>query len=309
MIAQRKTIIEPGYLPNSCQYTVETARGPYLVQIAWPLCWTSERLPQPNADEHPVSSFYLVDGNAYFLTAVEISRRLECLNSTRSIVVGIGYPNLKAVYDFRRGPDLTPRSRDGKYEMPLDKHGKPRTDLSFGEAHLFLDFIKREVMQTVEGELFPSLDLASNRKGLFGHSYGGLFSLNALFTQPGLFDFIAAASPSISWSEYSLVSFQEEEFHREAKVVDPPPVLLLTWGSNAEELEQRKGESDASFTRRRMGAEEPECGNDARAMAARLAGDCTIKAVLTADFPGWGHGGAAVVGLQRALMHFLLEMD
>lgn len=254
-------------------------------------------------------SSYVVDGNAYFSTAVDISRRLECLNSTRSIIIGIGYPDSKAVYDFRRGPDLTPPSRDGKYKMPLDRHGKPRTDLSFGEAHLFLDFIQSEVMRMVEHELFPTLDLGSKRKGLFGHSYGGLFSLNALFTRPELFDFVAAASPSISWSDYSLVKFQEAEFLEKAKVVESQPELLLTWGSNADELKQRKGESDASFERRKREAEEPECGDDARAMAARLADCCIIKSVSTDDFPGWGHGGAAVVGLQRALMQFLLDTE
>lgn len=252
---------------------------------------------------------YVVDSNAYFLTAVDISRRLECLNSTRSIIIGIGYPDCKAVYDFRRGPDLTPPSRDGKYKMPLDKHGKPRTDLSFGEAHLFLEFIQKEVMQTVEKELFSTLNLAANRRGLFGHSYGGLFSLNALFTSPELFTFITAASPSISWSDYSIVNFQEEEFRKKAEVVKSAPELLLTWGSSAAELEQRRGESDASFRRRKLEAEEPECGEDARAMAARLEDCGTVKTVSTAEFHGWGHGGAAVVGLQRALMQFLLETD
>lgn len=219
----------------------------------------------------------------------------------------MGYPRSNNVYDFRRGPDLTPPSRDGKYEPPLDRHGKPRTDLSFGEADLFLDFVQKEVMRTVQMELFPNANLASNPRGLYGHSYGGLFSLNALFTRPELFTFIAAASPSISWSGYSLVTFQEAEFRKMANVVNTPPLLLLTWGSSAQDLEQRDGESDASFKRRKLEAEEPECGDDAKAMAARLKGCCNVKAVATAEFPGWGHGGAAVVGLQRALMQFLLE--
>lgn len=193
--------------------------------------------------------------------------------------------------------------------MPLDKHGRPRTDLSFGEAHLFLDFIQQEVMRTVQNELFPKIDLDCKRRGLFGHSYGGLFSLNALFTNPELFTFVAAASPSISWSDYSVVTFQEGEFRKKAETISSPPFLLLTWGSSASELKQRKGESDSSFERRKLEAEEPECGDDAKSMAARLGSSHNIKAVSTAEFPGWGHGGAAVLGIQRALMQFLLEID
>lgn len=234
---------------------------------------------------------------------------MECLNATRSIIIGVGYPNVSAVYDFRRGPNLTPPSRDGKYEFPLDIHGKPRTDLNFEEAHLFLDFIRNDVMRTVKDELFPDSNLSSSRRGLFGHSYGGLFSLNSLFAQPDLFSFIAAASPSISWNGYSLVTFQEEAFRKKAEKLASPPSLLLTWGSSAQELEQRKGESDASFERRKREAENPECANDANAMAARLDACRTVGAIFTAEFPGWGHGGAAVVGLQRALMQFLLETD
>jgi predicted alpha/beta superfamily hydrolase len=221
----------------------------------------------------------------------------------------VGYPDANAVYDFRRGPDLTPPSRDGEYKMPLDRHGEPRTDLAFGEAHLFVDFIQNEVMRTVQSELFPSLPWTCHRRGLFGHSYGGLFSLNALFTKPELFSFIAAASPSISWSKYSLVTFQEAEFRKKAEIVESAPSLLLTWGSCAQELEQRNGESSACFERRLREAEQPECADDAKAMAKRLATCPTVGAISTAEFPGWGHGDAAVVGLQRALMQFLLEGD
>jgi predicted alpha/beta superfamily hydrolase len=193
--------------------------------------------------------------------------------------------------------------------MPLDKHGKPRADLKFGEAHLFLDFIQREVMRAVQDELFPNVEFGASRRALFGHSYGGLFSLNCLFTQPSVFGFIAAASPSISWSGYSLVTFQEEEFRKKAECFASRPSLLLTWGSAAQELEQRVGESNASFERRKQEAELPECEEDAKAMATRLAGCCTVGTISIAKFPGWGHGGAAVIGLQRAMMQFLLETD
>lgn len=248
-----------------------------------------------------------MDGNAYFFTAVDIARRLEFTDNARNIVVGVGYPPSKYVYDWRRGPDLTPPTPDGKYEMPLDKNGKPRTDLSFGEADKFLDFIRNDVMSYVQTKIFPHLSLSTGRKALFGHSYGGLFALNALFTQPELFDFYAAASPSIFWNNYSLVKNQEAQFHGREHFPDPAPSLLITWGTGEQELVKRPGESDEHFERRKGDAEEKEMKSSAEALVARLE-DCPgVQCVWTREFEGEDHGSAAVVGLQQGLIKFLVK--
>lgn len=59
MVIRRKIDLEQGCLPNTGQYTINTARGAYVVQVAWPLCWTSDRLPPPDTSEAPVSSLYV----------------------------------------------------------------------------------------------------------------------------------------------------------------------------------------------------------------------------------------------------------
>lgn len=145
-----------------------------------------------------------MDGNAYFFTAVDVTRRLEFTHSTRTVVVGIGYPNTKCVYDHRRGPDLTPPTADGKYDIPLDGYGQPQDHLKFGEASIFLDYIKSDLMTHLHKNLFPQVPLATSRKALFGHSYGGIFVLNALFTQPTLFNTYLACSPEIFWNDSSI---------------------------------------------------------------------------------------------------------
>ena len=168
---------------------------------------------------------YLVDGNAYFYTAVDISRRLEYLNSSRTIVVGIGYPPGKRVYDFRRGPDLTPWAPE--YDMPLNKEGKPRTDISFGEADEFLSWIESDVVPHVEGTLFSARDATSVRRALFGHSYGGIFTLNTLFTKPSLFDTYIAASPITWWNKDYLVNELEPRFRDRGERLASPVSLIL----------------------------------------------------------------------------------
>ncbi|KAI5864844.1 Alpha/Beta hydrolase protein [Durotheca rogersii] len=296
--------LEPSQIPNAGQYVVQTSRGDYVIQVAWPLCWTEDRVA-PEGDP-PVSTFYLVDGNAYFLTAVDVARRLEFTNGARAIVVGVGYPRTQYVYNWRRGPDLTPASPDGTYEMPVGRDGKPLAGVSFGEAERFLAFVEREVVAAVETRLFAHLARGTGRRALFGHSYGGVFALHALFTRPTLFDTFVAASPSLWWNRYFLARAQEPALRQRAPPADPPPAVVLTWGASAR---RRPGEPDDAFARRKEAAEDDRLEADAKALAQRLETYPSVRAVRTAQFEGEDHGSAAVAGLQRGIMTFLLEKE
>ncbi|KAI5458977.1 siderophore esterase IroE [Mariannaea sp. PMI_226] len=298
--------LEVGSFPNSCQYTAKTSRGDYVVQIAWPYCWNKDRIP-PEEDERPVSILYLVDGNAYFATAVDVSRRLEFTDSTRTIVVGIGYPKTKYIYDWRRGPDLTPPTRDGKFDDLLGSDGKPRDDVTFGEADQFLSFIQNDVMTFVENDLFKHLPLGADRKALFGHSYGGLFVLNALFTKPTLFDTFIAASPSISWNRRSVVSYQEADFRARKTPVNPPRGLLMTWGSLEQDYQRQPSDTDEDYERKKKEAAEERMRDNGLEMAERLRSCPSIRHVRHWEFKDEDHGSAAVTGLQRGLMQFLIN--
>src|SRR5699024_1825148 len=58
-----------------------------------------------------------------------------------------------------------------------------------------LDFLAGRLMPRIRAD-WP---VASSAPGIWGHSYGGLLVLHALFERPGLFGFPAAASPSLWW--------------------------------------------------------------------------------------------------------------
>src|SRR5690606_6559257 len=45
-----------------------------------------------------------------------------------------------------------------------------------------------------------AVPIDESRQTLYGHSYGGLFVLHALRTQPGAFQRYVAASPSLWWN-------------------------------------------------------------------------------------------------------------
>src|SRR3546814_15077313 len=46
----------------------------------------------------------------------------------------------------------------------------------------------------------------SRRQALYGHSLGGLFALHMLYSHPGAFRTIIAASPSIWWDNQAILS-------------------------------------------------------------------------------------------------------
>ncbi|PSR80249.1 Alpha/Beta hydrolase protein [Coniella lustricola] len=275
---------EDAHAPNTCQSIVRTSRGDFLVQVAWPLKWNTDRtLPANETAHQEISTMY------------------------STVVVGVGYPMppAKAIYDFRRGPDLTPPSRNGEYDAPLGSDGKPRTDISFGEADQFLEFIANDVKQYVETILFPHVSLvASGRRALLGHSYGGIFALNALYTKPELWSTVVAASADIEFNKGKLVSEQETDF-RAKTLVGPAPSLIITYGDEPQDLIRGPTESEADYQRRVAYAEESGTRDAAKKLVERFDGHPNLKAIAVREFPGEDHGSAAVTGFQHGVVEFL----
>ncbi|KAG6110333.1 hypothetical protein E4U13_005410 [Claviceps humidiphila] len=310
-MTQMSSNLQQAELPNTCQYTAKTRQGDYVVQIAWPLSWTEDRKPRKN--DASTSILYLVDGNAYFFTAVDVSRRIDFTNNTKTIVVGISYPPSEYVYDlYRRGPDLTPPSEDGQYEPIYYDNGEPQTHLKWGEADNFLAAIQHDIMPFVEKSLFGHLFNGdkSIRRGLFGHSYGGLFSLNALYTKPMLFDAIIAASPTIWWNKDSIVNFQEKNFRAGAHPVPggSSPSLILTWGSGKAEFPDKDCAEGGAWNRHHCDAEEDPMEESMSGLVGRLRDSGRLKNIWTWKLQSEDHGSAAVAGLQRGMWQFLLGL-
>lgn len=63
-----------------------------------------------------------------------------------------------------------------------------------GGGERFLDFIERELVPAIDAR-YRTVPV----RIYAGHSFGGLLGIHALFTRPGLFRAVVAASPSISW--------------------------------------------------------------------------------------------------------------
>jgi predicted alpha/beta superfamily hydrolase len=106
------------------------------------------------------------------------------------VIAAIGYPTDEPYDAFRRAWDLGPPPV--KSYPPYYEGGPP---VRIGGTAGFLDFIERQLLPHLGG----IVRIDETRRSLFGHSFGGLFALYALFERPGLFANWIAASPTIYW--------------------------------------------------------------------------------------------------------------
>ncbi|EFW99959.1 isoflavone reductase family protein [Grosmannia clavigera kw1407] len=293
------------HAPNTAQHLVDTARGQYLVQVSWPLDWTADGNPNGTSiDNVPV--IYCVDGNVFFFTATDIVRRLQYFADKRAIVVGIGYPLRHAVYADRRKADLTPPSLVRQPEDVLGRDGRPLPDVHHGEAEAFLDVLVEVIVPFVAVHVLPAVPLCRLRQVLFGHSFGGLFALYALFTRPHRFDTVVAASPSIWWNGASIVHEQERAF-RDGPAPARKPHLYLTYGTYEQHPPRRPADSDEQYEQRKQLAAGYRMVDNTVEMKNRLQTSNRLETVWMQEFTTEDHGGASVTGLQRGIMRLLGE--
>lgn len=182
---------------------------------------------------------YHIDGNVYFGMVTDIVRSMAwCGPTSDAVVVGIGYATetqLGDAWDERldlRYQDLTP-VRDEEHE----KSRRERTgrEAKSGGAGDFLAFINSEIIGVVES----SYRVDQIARTLAGHSQGGLFTLFAMFQNPGQFRNYVACSPSVYWKGQVMLEI-EKAFASEQSAL--PAKLFLSMG----ELEKNE-DDDSSY--------------------------------------------------------------
>ncbi len=170
------------------------------------------------AGGYPV--LYVIDGNAYFASFAETRRLLEYADRGKALVVGVGYPTDDA-YDARR---------TGDFLFPVPTLGPPAQAKSQPNAtntgrDKFLEFLTGKL----RAEIGKRYKTDPDRQSLFGHSFGGLFALHALYARPRAFQSIVAASPSLEWNVQDLLR-EERAFAAklaEGKVIRLSRLMLV----------------------------------------------------------------------------------
>lgn len=240
---------------------------------------------EPPAAGYPV--LFVLDGNALFPTLALQAQALEARPAPALrdsvLVVGIGYPNTQ-LYDFEaRAEDYTPDAAD-RQRLP----GRPAPPA--GGAERFLAFIEDELKPLIAARY----RVDPSRQTLFGHSYGGLFTLYALLERPQAFSGYVAASPSIWWYQ-GFVERRLSAFERRAGKAAPRAQLLITAGS----AEEPQAGDPLSDPRQRHLAERRMVGN-ARETAQRLAAVAGLRVDLRIN-AGANHGTNAQYSTIQAL--------
>jgi uncharacterized protein len=106
-----------------------------------------------------------------------------------------------AINNTDRTRDLTP-TREG---------GEPIQFPTSGGADKFLKFIETELIPKIEGSY-----RTQPYRVFAGHSFGGLFAINAFLTRPEVFNSFIAVSPSLHWDN-QLMCRRAEEFFKNRK--------------------------------------------------------------------------------------------
>ncbi len=107
------------------------------------------------------------------------------------VIVGITWGGENPRHDSLRAADLT----------PTNARGVPQS----GNAPKFLSFIKSELIPFVESKFRTTHD-----RTLMGSSYGGLFTLYAMFQETGIFKRYVLTSPAIGFDNGVIYDFEKD---------------------------------------------------------------------------------------------------
>jgi predicted alpha/beta superfamily hydrolase len=225
--AQKTVKPEPVPLPSSelRRFHSEIMDQDLLIYVQLPLDFVSD-----GSKQYPV--WYMTDGNRSFPMTANISTLLGFPpgNIPQVIVVGIAY-DIGSMLDWGawRTRDLTPivsQIDEQTWEGILRRmSGDTTIQVETGGAPRFLSFICDELIPFVESE-YP---VSKEDRALGGYSYGGLFTMFAVFERPGVFNRYFAGSPTIGYG--NRVLFEMEKAFSENHT-DLPARLFMSIGGN-----------------------------------------------------------------------------
>jgi predicted alpha/beta superfamily hydrolase len=235
------------------------------------------RAPAPRAG-YPV--LYMLDGNAAMATLTE---------HDLALISGANPPVLVAIgYDVPTRNDVVSRAYD--YTPPVYEHGRLLADPTVrgrvgGGADHFLAFIETRIKPLLRSRAGTD----PQKEYLWGHSYGGLFALHALFTQPDAFSGYIVGDPSAWW--HNGVLLKEWQAFDKARAADNRIALLI-------------GTKPRDPDRPPPPEQQPGSPIDTRAAVKEMAeGLRQAGARASYDtFPQHGHGDMIRVSLERALL-------
>ncbi|MGS1079836.1 alpha/beta hydrolase [Pseudoxanthomonas beigongshangi] len=180
----------PGYRFERVTLASEDGRE-YRLNLAVPLA------PPPAAGYPAV---WLLDGNAALMETPAALVQALAKAPSPPLLVFVAHDNDLRIDGAARAHDYTPRLPGGDAAQ-VDPMGRRN-----GGADGFLDWLTGAARERVR-RVAP---LDDARQAIWGHSYGGVFVLHALFSRPEAFDAYAAVDPSLWWGDGYLLKEADE---------------------------------------------------------------------------------------------------
>lgn len=175
----------------------------------------------------------------------------------------------------------------------------------YGGADVFLNFINNTVRPAVKAR-FPQLSCP--REALYGHSYGGLTALHALFTKPLSFDCYMASSPSIWWNSRCILDEARQFLEMETNGVkasnEQLPSLMVFFGSFEQYPPRWNDESLDHYEARKQVAADLRMGDNVLDLCEILRDSTRLHTVSLNPFEGEEHISAMACSMNRSLTMF-----
>lgn len=273
---------EPARLPHAECFELDSRHTGQRYRI-----WLG--LPAGAAPASGYPALLALDGQAAFALMEPARLRPQPTHALRQakagaqrpgLVVGIGYASLDPIDVDARALDYTPAADCQPCDASSPRHG--------GAAR-FLDFIDDELLPVL-ARMFP---LDRGALTLFGHSYGGLFTLYTLLHRPALFARYWAASPSLWFGAGLLMQDLDARLQRLDKPAGERRVHLAVGLLEQPPDPQGRPERSARLAAHRM---LPRAREFAAVLGAAAARDWPGLAVSLDEVAGHDHGAMLMHG-------------
>lgn len=246
-------------------------------------------VPKQVVPQTGYSIIYLLDGHLTFPIAQKIANRLLQQKKIKPIIiVGIDYQESDQWITLR-AQDYTPPHNLLITDDPLIKGEK-----NGGGAAYFLTFINTELKPFIEQQ-YP---INREQQALFGHSYGGLFTLYSYFVKQDSFQYYYAASPSIWWDNKVIMQIANQFIHQSITSLSPPQLIISVGGLEQTALNNSSEERKQKLIKRRQVDNAKELVNLLNASANKKL---STELIL---FPNENHGTVIPLAIESALTHF-----
>jgi len=248
-------------------------------------------IPTAPAPDEGFPLLIMLDGNAALM---EVNADLLAQVSERAgpppVLAFLAHDNDLRIDGDARAWDYTPAVSDAQLSQREKRPGR-----SYGGADQYLAFITHDVVSAISQQT----QINMQKRGLWGHSYGGLFVLHALFTQPEGLAFYAPVDPSLWWGEGYIL--KEEKSAANILNSTKSKSLFVVTGSGGDKNRAHKDRNDPALAAIYK-AREAVPGDEISRLVERVNANNVNAKHIT--LPGLSHGATLGASLPEVFAAF-----